>query len=101
MYKVGSKVISDIFKTLTIIFLAFGHFVHPCKEEAIIKLSSADQVPMFNAPIYLENKQQIGKINEVFGPINEIVNLHYFINHLISKLVNHFFLFFTVHFSKT
>merc|ERR1711964_363252 len=51
---------------------AIGNFVHPCKEEAIIRLSSADQVPMFNAPIYLENKQQIGKVNEVFGPINEI-----------------------------
>merc|ERR1712137_361904 len=51
---------------------AVGNFVHPCKEEAIIKLATADQIPMFNAPIYLENKQQIGKVNEVFGPINQV-----------------------------
>lgn len=41
-----------------------------------------EDVPFFNAPIYLENKQQVGKIDEIFGslrnyfvsikPMNEI-----------------------------
>ena len=35
--------------------------------------STNEQVPYFNAPIYLENKSQIGKIDDIFGPINERV----------------------------
>jgi H/ACA ribonucleoprotein complex subunit 1 len=35
--------------------------------------STMDKVPHFNAPIYLENKQQIGKVDEILGPINTLV----------------------------
>lgn len=28
-------------------------------------------MPYFNAPIYLENKQQVGKIDEIFGNIRD------------------------------
>lgn len=28
-------------------------------------------VPYFNAPIYLDNKQPIGKIDEIFGNLND------------------------------
>ena len=28
-------------------------------------------MPYFNAPIYLENKSAIGKVDEILGPINE------------------------------
>jgi len=28
-------------------------------------------VPFFNAPIYLENKQQIGKVDEIFGTLKD------------------------------
>eukprot|EP00850_Spirogloea_muscicola_P000530 SM000002S05610 [mRNA] locus=s2:1142530:1144728:- [translate_table: standard] len=45
-------------------------FLHACEGEAVVKLTS-DKVPYFNAPIYLENKTQIGKVEEIFGPINE------------------------------
>eukprot|EP00850_Spirogloea_muscicola_P015944 SM000126S26320 [mRNA] locus=s126:97547:102696:- [translate_table: standard] len=45
-------------------------FLHACEGEAVVKLT-ADKVPYFNAPIYLENKTQIGKVEEIFGPINE------------------------------
>ena len=31
------------------------------------------QIPYFNAPIFLENKTQVGKIEEIFGPINKAV----------------------------
>lgn len=29
------------------------------------------QIPYFNGPIFLENKTQVGKVEEIFGPINE------------------------------
>ena len=32
------------------------------------------QIPYFNAPIYLENKTQIGKVEEILGPINKVVS---------------------------
>ena len=31
------------------------------------------QVPYFNAPIFLENKSQVGKVEEIFGKIKESV----------------------------
>ena len=30
-----------------------------------------DKVPWFNAPIYLQNKSVLGKVDEILGPINE------------------------------
>lgn len=33
-----------------------------------------EKVPFFNAPIFLENKSQIGKVDEIFGPITEFVS---------------------------
>jgi len=34
--------------------------------------STQSMIPYFNAPIYLENKQKVGKIEEILGPINEV-----------------------------
>ena len=36
---------------------------------------STMQIPYFNAPIFLENKTQIGKVEEILGPINNVVRL--------------------------
>jgi len=33
---------------------------------------NSDKVPWFNAPIYLQNKSVIGKVDEILGPINEM-----------------------------
>ena len=33
-----------------------------------------EKIPYFNAPIYLQNMTQIGKVDEIFGPINESVS---------------------------
>lgn len=33
----------------------------------IVVKGEIEQIPFFNAPIYMENKQQIGKIDEIFG----------------------------------
>lgn len=30
-----------------------------------------EDVPFFNAPVYLENKQSIGKIDEIFGNLHD------------------------------
>ncbi|KAJ9604113.1 H/ACA snoRNP pseudouridylase subunit [Cladophialophora chaetospira] len=30
------------------------------------------KIPYFNAPIYLENKTSIGKVDEILGPINQV-----------------------------
>lgn len=48
-----------------------GVFLHPCESEMVCK-STQDKIPHFNAPIYLENKQKIGKVEEVLGPVNEV-----------------------------
>ncbi|XP_057546164.1 putative H/ACA ribonucleoprotein complex subunit 1-like protein 1 [Amaranthus tricolor] len=45
-------------------------FLHGCEGEAVTKLTN-EKIPYFNAPIYLQNKTQIGKVEEIFGPINE------------------------------
>lgn len=48
-------------------------FVHACEGDAVTKLTN-EKIPFFNAPIYLHNKTQIGKVDEIFGPINESVS---------------------------
>ena len=34
-----------------------------------------EKVPYFNAPVYLENKAQIGKVDDIFGPMNDFVSI--------------------------
>ncbi|KAF9050789.1 Gar1-domain-containing protein [Hymenopellis radicata] len=49
-----------------------GTFVHACEDEMVCSSTSPDKVPYFNAPIYLQNKSVIGKVDEILGPINEV-----------------------------
>ena len=37
---------------------ALGEMSHTCQDDLVVKVSQKD-VPYFNAPIYLENKQQV------------------------------------------
>ena len=37
-----------------------------------------EKVPQFNAPIFLENKEQIGKVDEIFGPIKRLRILEFY-----------------------
>lgn len=46
--------------------------MHACENEMIYK-STHEKVPYFNAGAYLENKTKIGKIDEIFGAINEVM----------------------------
>ena len=49
-----------------------GSFVHACEGDMVCK-SINEKIPYFNAPIYLENKTQIGRVDEILGPINQVV----------------------------
>lgn len=48
-----------------------GAFVHPAEEYMVYK-STNPKIPMFNASIFLENKNEIGKLDEILGPINDV-----------------------------
>ncbi|RHZ54200.1 hypothetical protein Glove_429g15 [Diversispora epigaea] len=48
-----------------------GTFLHACEGDMVC-LSTNKKIPYFNAPIYLENKNQIGKVDEILGPMNEV-----------------------------
>ena len=47
-----------------------GYYMHACEGDLVCK-SSHTKVPFFNAPLYLENKQRIGKIDDIFGPMTD------------------------------
>ncbi|KAK1753464.1 Gar1-domain-containing protein [Echria macrotheca] len=51
--------------------LEMGKFIHACEGEMVCE-SINPKIPHFNAPIYLENKTAIGKVDEVLGPINQV-----------------------------
>ncbi|OCL01936.1 Gar1-domain-containing protein [Glonium stellatum] len=51
--------------------LEMGKFVHACEGEMVCE-SINTKIPYFNAPIYLENKTAIGKVDEILGPLNQV-----------------------------
>ncbi|CAG9861737.1 unnamed protein product [Phyllotreta striolata] len=50
--------------------IPLGYYEKSVQDDLVCKVEIED-VPYFNAPIYLENKQQIGKIDEIFGNIRD------------------------------
>ncbi|KAI0003308.1 H/ACA ribonucleoprotein complex, subunit Gar1/Naf1 [Russula compacta] len=52
--------------------LEMGSFLHAVEDEMLCSSLMPDKVPYFNAPIYLQNKSVIGKVDEILGPINEV-----------------------------
>ncbi|KZT56991.1 Gar1-domain-containing protein [Calocera cornea HHB12733] len=52
--------------------LEIGTFIHDVEGEMLCSVSLPSKVPYFNAPVYLQNKSVIGKIDEILGPINEV-----------------------------
>ncbi|CAG8480412.1 5185_t:CDS:2 [Paraglomus occultum] len=51
--------------------LEMGYYLHECEGDMVCR-SSNPKIPYFNAPIYLENKQQIGKVDEILGRIEDV-----------------------------
>ncbi|KZS89861.1 Gar1-domain-containing protein [Sistotremastrum niveocremeum HHB9708] len=54
------------------VVLEMGSFIHAVEDEMLCSSLMADKVPYFNAPIYLQNKSVIGKVDEILGPLNEV-----------------------------
>lgn len=50
--------------------IPLGYFDYVCQDDLVCKVTIED-VPYFNAPIFLENKEQIGKIDEIFGNLRD------------------------------
>lgn len=50
--------------------IPLGYFDYACQDDLVCKVTIQD-VPYFNAPIYLENKEQVGKIDEIFGNLRD------------------------------
>lgn len=51
--------------------LEMGTFMKTCEGDIVCR-SINPKIPYFNAPIYLENKTQVGKVDEILGPFNEV-----------------------------
>ncbi len=54
-------------------FSELGHFTHTSEDDLVCKCTN-EKIPHFNAPVYLQNKEQIGKVDEIFGPIRDFVS---------------------------
>jgi H/ACA ribonucleoprotein complex subunit 1 len=49
-----------------------GEAMHPCEKEFLVcRSSQTEKVPKFNAMVFYEDKKPIGKVDEIFGAINE------------------------------
>lgn len=45
--------------------------MHACEGDIVCENTNPARIPYFNAFMYLSNKTQIGKIDEILGPINQ------------------------------
>ena len=50
-----------------------GKVQYACEGDLLLE-STIEKIPYFNAAIYRENKAQIGKIDEILGPVNKVVS---------------------------
>ncbi|EDQ87410.1 uncharacterized protein MONBRDRAFT_9945 [Monosiga brevicollis MX1] len=48
-----------------------GSYIQPCEGDLVCKLENRN-IPYFNAMIYLENKSEVGKVEDVFGTITDV-----------------------------
>lgn len=55
-----------------LMFIEIGYFTHACEND-IVCHNTSGRIPYFNAPIFFENKEQIGKVDEIFGGIKDNV----------------------------
>ena len=65
-----------------------GYFTHTCEGELICRLTN-ENVPYFNAMIFLENKTKVGKLDEIFGAITDVVRkTHIFVRACRRRAIN-------------
>ncbi|KAK8807624.1 hypothetical protein JH06_1014 [Blastocystis sp. subtype 4] len=48
-----------------------GYVMHESEGDVLCK-STNEMIPYFNAPLYLENKTKIGKVDEILGAISDV-----------------------------
>eukprot|EP00918_Siedleckia_nematoides_P059497 GHVU01129725.1.p1 GENE.GHVU01129725.1~~GHVU01129725.1.p1 ORF type:complete len:215 (-),score=43.64 GHVU01129725.1:237-881(-) len=48
-----------------------GEFLHECEGQMVCKCVLDQLVPYFNGRIFTDKKMEIGKVDEILGPINE------------------------------
>jgi len=70
-----------------------GTVMH-ASEGDIVCRSTNEKIPYFNAPIFLENKSQVGKVDEILGPVNEVVHTSCLLLFLLSFFLTFLFFFF-------
>ena len=51
--------------------VSFGKFLHVAEKTLVFKATSTTQYPAFNAQVFDEKKNELGKIGEVFGQLND------------------------------
>jgi len=50
--------------------------MHASESDMVFKVQNIEKIPKFNSPVFLENKTMFGQIDEIFGPVNEVVRAH-------------------------
>jgi H/ACA ribonucleoprotein complex subunit 1 len=48
-----------------------GEVIHPSEENTLVCKSTVERVPYFNKPACLESGGELGKVDEILGPIND------------------------------
>jgi len=51
--------------------LELGEYMHATEGEMVCNSTNV-KIPYFNAPVFLENKTPIGKVDEILGPVNQV-----------------------------
>lgn len=49
-----------------------GAISHTSENKVVCKVTLENQVPMFNQPVFLENKTHLGKSDEIFGQLQDV-----------------------------
>ncbi|MFH4984111.1 hypothetical protein AB6A40_010820, partial [Gnathostoma spinigerum] len=46
--------------------IELGYFTHTCEDDIVCN-TTVGKIPYFNAPVYFENKENVGRVDEIFG----------------------------------
>eukprot|EP00835_Amoeboradix_gromovi_P004995 NODE_430_length_8744_cov_0.579988.p5 type:complete len:185 gc:universal NODE_430_length_8744_cov_0.579988:2289-1735(-) len=49
-----------------------GNVTHTCEGQLVVK-STHEKIPYFNAYVFTATKQALGKVDEILGPINQVI----------------------------
>ena len=52
-----------------------GEIIHSSEDNQLLCKATIDRVPWFSKAVYLENKAEIGKVDEILGPVTDFVRV--------------------------